>query len=124
MQSPVAEACRSIKICYLITTVVKIRLYLLGKNPPIVARQRLGRNVTAVTKTHTTIEELLDPSFSMWPCPIKESRRFVLLRTSCLMLIRGIIAVYSDGYPKHTNTIYRENAEIVYVKASSTQYPL
>jgi hypothetical protein len=32
----------------------------LGKNPPIVARQRLGRNVTAVTNTHATIEELLD----------------------------------------------------------------
>jgi hypothetical protein len=25
---------------------------------PIVARQRLGRNVTAVTNTHATIEEL------------------------------------------------------------------
>jgi hypothetical protein len=24
----------------------------LGKNPPIVTRQRLGRNVTAVTNTH------------------------------------------------------------------------
>jgi hypothetical protein len=40
---------------------------LLGKNPPIVARQRLGRNVTAVTNTHATIEELLDASFSTWP---------------------------------------------------------
>jgi hypothetical protein len=35
--------------------------------PPIVARQRLGRNVTAVTNTHATIEELFDASFSMWP---------------------------------------------------------
>jgi hypothetical protein len=33
--------------------------------PPIVARQRLGRNVTAVTNTYATIEELLDASFSM-----------------------------------------------------------
>jgi hypothetical protein len=39
----------------------------LGKNPLTVARQRLGRNVTAVTNTHATIEELLDASFSMWP---------------------------------------------------------
>jgi hypothetical protein len=39
----------------------------LGKNPPIVARQRLGRNLTSVTNTHTTIEELLEASFSMWP---------------------------------------------------------
>jgi hypothetical protein len=34
---------------------------------PIVARQRLGRNFTTVTKTHAAIEELLDTSFSMWP---------------------------------------------------------
>jgi phage terminase small subunit len=34
----------------------------LGKNP-IVARQRLGRNVTEVTNTHANIEELLDASF-------------------------------------------------------------
>jgi hypothetical protein len=33
--------------------------------PLIVARQRLGRNVTAVTNTHATIEKLLDASFSM-----------------------------------------------------------
>jgi hypothetical protein len=38
----------------------------LSKNPPIVAMQRLGRKVIAVTNTHAT-EELLDPSFSMWP---------------------------------------------------------
>jgi hypothetical protein len=31
----------------------------------IVARQRLGRYVTAVTNTHATIEELLDTYFSM-----------------------------------------------------------
>jgi hypothetical protein len=35
--------------------------------PSIVARQRLGRNVTAVTNTQATIEELLEASFSMWP---------------------------------------------------------
>jgi hypothetical protein len=35
--------------------------------PPIVARQRLGRNVTAVTNTHATIHELLYALFSMWP---------------------------------------------------------
>jgi hypothetical protein len=39
----------------------------LGKNPPIVARQWLGRDVTELTNTHATIEELLDASFSMWP---------------------------------------------------------
>jgi hypothetical protein len=39
----------------------------LGKIPPIAARQRLGRNVTAVTNTSVTLEELLNASFSMWP---------------------------------------------------------
>jgi hypothetical protein len=39
----------------------------LGKNLAIVARQRIGRNITAITNTHATIEELLDESFSMWP---------------------------------------------------------
>jgi hypothetical protein len=32
-----------------------------------VARQRIGRNVTAVTNTHATIEELMDASFSVLP---------------------------------------------------------
>jgi hypothetical protein len=32
---------------------------------PIVARQRLGENVTAATNTHVTLEEFLDSSFSM-----------------------------------------------------------
>jgi hypothetical protein len=31
----------------------------------IVARQRLGKNVTAATNTHAKIEELLDASFSI-----------------------------------------------------------
>jgi hypothetical protein len=35
----------------------------LGKNPLIVARQWLNRNVTA-QRVHATIEELLDASFS------------------------------------------------------------
>jgi hypothetical protein len=35
--------------------------------PLIVARQRLGKNVTALTNTHTKIKELLDESFSMSP---------------------------------------------------------
>jgi hypothetical protein len=34
------------------------------KNPLVVARQHLGRNVIVVTNTHE-IEELLDTSFSM-----------------------------------------------------------
>jgi hypothetical protein len=38
-------------------------LYVYPLN--VVARQRLGKNVTAATNTHATIEELLDASFSM-----------------------------------------------------------
>jgi hypothetical protein len=37
----------------------------LGKNPLVVARQRLSKNITAAKSTHETTEELLDPSFSM-----------------------------------------------------------
>jgi hypothetical protein len=33
--------------------------------PSIVARQRLGKSVTAAMNTHETIAELLDASFSM-----------------------------------------------------------
>jgi hypothetical protein len=35
--------------------------------PPIVARQRFGRNVTEVTNAHATIEELLGTLILMWP---------------------------------------------------------
>jgi hypothetical protein len=58
----------------------------LGKNPLIVARQQLGRNVTAVTNTHATTEELLEASFSMRPVSyqgkeeIVSSQNFLLLR--------------------------------------------
>jgi hypothetical protein len=35
--------------------------------PPYCSRERLGGNVTAVTNTHATIEELLEASFSTLP---------------------------------------------------------
>jgi hypothetical protein len=38
--------------------------------PHIVARQRLGKKVTAATNTHATIE-LMDASFLCGPCCIK-----------------------------------------------------
>jgi hypothetical protein len=37
--------------------------------PLIAARQRLGNHVTAATNTHKTMEELLNPSFSVWSLP-------------------------------------------------------
>jgi hypothetical protein len=60
------------------------------KNPPIVARQRLGRDVTAVTNTHVTIEEMLGASFQCGPCRIKESRLLGLPRTSCIVSVAAI----------------------------------
>jgi hypothetical protein len=54
-------------------------------NPPIDARQRLGKNVTAATNKHAAIEEFLDPSFFFLysPCRMKESRWLVLPRNFC-----------------------------------------
>jgi hypothetical protein len=43
-------------------SVRSVFLYLC---PPIAARQRLGKNVTATRNAHETIEELLEASFSM-----------------------------------------------------------
>jgi hypothetical protein len=39
--------------------------------PPIVARKRLGKNVTVATKTHAAIEVLLECHFLYGPCHIK-----------------------------------------------------
>jgi hypothetical protein len=36
-----------------------------NKNPCIVAKQRLGKNFTATTKTYATVVELMDASLSM-----------------------------------------------------------
>jgi hypothetical protein len=56
--------CLCVCVCVYPPIVARIRL---GKSPLIVASQRLGRNVTAVTNTHATIGGVLDASFSMWP---------------------------------------------------------
>jgi hypothetical protein len=40
---------------------------LLGNGSVKTKPYRLARNVTAVTNTHTTIEEFLDASFPTWP---------------------------------------------------------
>jgi hypothetical protein len=60
-----SRCCLCVRVCLCISPIVARQQ--LGKNPFIGARQRLGRNLTAVTKTHAIIEELLDASFSMWP---------------------------------------------------------
>jgi hypothetical protein len=54
-----------VRVCLCIPPIVARQR--LVKSPLFIPRQRLGRNVTAVTNTHAKIEELLDASFSMWP---------------------------------------------------------
>jgi hypothetical protein len=50
--------------------------------PPLVAKQRLSKIVTAAMNTQATIEEFLDASFS-----IKKNRRLILPGTSCIRKI-------------------------------------
>jgi hypothetical protein len=57
---------------------MKLGMYITAPEPistvyfiPIIARQRLGKNVTVSKNTHTTIEELLDRHFLCGPCHIK-----------------------------------------------------
>jgi hypothetical protein len=57
---------------------VPVKVYSL-----IVARQRLGKNVTAETNTSATIETLLDVSFPVVSVVSKETTYLVLPRTSC-----------------------------------------
>jgi hypothetical protein len=70
-----SRCCLCVCVCLYIPAIVarqllsKNPLVIAGqrlvKNPPLVPGQRLGRNFTALTNTHATIEELLDASFSM-----------------------------------------------------------
>jgi hypothetical protein len=73
----------------------------LGKNPPIFAKQRLGRNVTAVTNTHVGIEKLFwTRRFPCGSCRIKESRRLVLPRTSCFICgVAKVLSAYDPFWP-------------------------
>jgi hypothetical protein len=66
-----------------------IARYWLSKNPHIVARQRLSKNVTSATM-HTIIQELFDVPLLCNPCHIKESMPSVLPTTFCLYLFPHI----------------------------------
>jgi hypothetical protein len=61
-----SRCCLSVCVCVCVYPPIVAR-QRLGKNPLIVARQRLGRIVTAVTNTHATIKEFFNASFSKWP---------------------------------------------------------
>jgi hypothetical protein len=81
--------------------------------PPIVARQRLDKNVTEANNTHATIKELLDASFSVWSESYQRKvgdyffpEILVYLRentSSQQVLFREIIAVYTKNRTRHTN---------------------
>jgi hypothetical protein len=60
-----SRCCVCVCVCLCILLIVARKR--LSINPFIVASQRLCRNVTAVTNTHATIEELLEASFSVRP---------------------------------------------------------
>jgi hypothetical protein len=83
---------------------VKVSLSLLGNGSVktlIVARQRLGRNVTAVTNTLAIIEELFDASFSMWPVSYQgkyaisssQNLLFILMR---IFFVHGLLFYYHN----------------------------
>jgi hypothetical protein len=57
----------SLYVCVCLCIPLIVARQRFGKSHLIIARQRLGTNVTAVTNTQATIEELLVSSFSMWP---------------------------------------------------------
>jgi hypothetical protein len=78
--------------------------------PPIVARQRLGGNVTAVTNTHATIGKLLQVSFSMWPVSyqgkqaISSSQNFLFLGQNLHFCILQVNLFY-DMQSKFQNKV-------------------
>jgi hypothetical protein len=55
----------SISMAYFINLSDQSLCLYVYEYTPIVARQRLGKNVTAATNTQASIEELLDASFSI-----------------------------------------------------------
>jgi hypothetical protein len=71
---------------------------------PIVARQRLGRSVTAATNTHATIDEFLDASFFMRSMSYRRiSKRLVLPRSSfiywwCILIWRIPFLKYNSSF--------------------------
>jgi hypothetical protein len=76
-----------ISSAYFISPYDSVYLYVYH----FIVRQRLGKNITAATNTHATVEELLDASFSMW-----KSRRLVLPRTFCFCVGPIQCRVYSE----------------------------
>jgi hypothetical protein len=70
--------------------------------PPIVARQRLGRNVTAVPNIHATIEELLDAPFSMWSVSYQKKQAISFSQNFLFTRIREMLGsnlCQDTGYP-------------------------
>jgi hypothetical protein len=60
---------------------------MLSVLPPVVARQRLGKDVTAAKNTHTAIEDLFDASFSMRCVSYEKKYAFNSSQKLLLMLL-------------------------------------
>jgi hypothetical protein len=56
-----------LSVCACLCILPIVSRQRLVKHPAIVARQRAGRNVSAVMNIHATVEELLDTSVTIWP---------------------------------------------------------
>jgi hypothetical protein len=68
--------------------------------PPVVARQRVSRNVTAVTSTHARTDELLDASFSMLPCRIRGKQEISSSQNFLLCTLSFILQTNLNNYGK------------------------
>jgi hypothetical protein len=77
--------------------------------PPFVARQHLGKNVTARTNIHAKIEQLVGASFLYGPCLTKRSRRLILPRTSYLGKKIYIYVILRKQWWKWNGKYCREN---------------
>jgi hypothetical protein len=83
-----SRCCLCVCVCVCVSVYPPYRCWQrLGKNTLIVARQRLGRNVTAVTNTHRQQQKnCWTRRIQCGSWRIKERRRLVLPRTSCFLL--------------------------------------
>jgi hypothetical protein len=64
-------------------------------NPPIVARQRLAKNVTAATNTHATIGNLLDASFLVPEIEVWlffRTKRTIATQQTAFFIVTAVIA--------------------------------
>jgi hypothetical protein len=104
-----------VAVCVCVYTLIVTR-QRLGKYPPVV-RQRLGRNVTAVTNTHATIEELLDAS-CQGKQAISSSQNFLfsIIRRYIVQLLKASL----NNPPKRSGPLDLRNLRLqAFIKRTS-----